>query len=164
MKILGLLRSLGQLLLISIGPGPHFMRKSWGENKFSLLETEQHGKKPSLNFILNMVTLPSEKTAPFIAFRKSAGSPAATDSLQAWKDRLAFKSAAFYLNTADRLICPSCLTLGQDLTFPQVLGSLSFLKLVLGCRIAHLARLGNIRLLHLRTEYSEPVLDRILSS
>lgn len=96
MKILCLLRSLGQLLLISIGPGPHFMRKSWGENKFRLLETEQHAKKPFLNFILNMVTPPSEKAAPFIAFRKSAGTPAATDSLRAWKDRLAFKAAAFY--------------------------------------------------------------------
>lgn len=96
MKILDLLRSLGQLLLISSGSGPHFMRNFWGENKFSLLETEQHAKKPSLNFILNMVALPSEKTAPFIAFRKSAGSPAASDSLQAWKDRLAFKSTAFY--------------------------------------------------------------------
>lgn len=96
MKILGLLRSLGQLLLISIGPRPHFMRKSWGENKFRLLEMEQHAKKPFLNFIWNMVTLPSEKAAPFIAFRKSAGTPAATDSLQAWQDRLALKAAAFY--------------------------------------------------------------------
>lgn len=95
MKTLGLLRSLGQLLLISIGPGPHFMRKSWGENKFRLLETKQHAKKPFPNFILNMVTLPSEKAAPSIAFRKSAGTPAATDSLQAWRDRLAFISTAF---------------------------------------------------------------------
>lgn len=96
MKILGLLRSLGQLLLISTGPGPHFMRESWGKKQFRLLETEQHAKKPFLNFILNIVTLPSEKADPSIAFRRSSGTPAATDSLQAWKDRLVFKSAAFY--------------------------------------------------------------------
>lgn len=84
MKILVLLRSLGQLLLISIGPGPRFMGKSWGENKFRLLEMEKHAQKPFLNFILNMVTLPCEKAVPFIAFRKSAGVPAHTDCLQAW--------------------------------------------------------------------------------
>lgn len=57
---------------------------------------KQSSMPKSLNFILNMVTLPSEKADPFIAFRRSAGTPAATDSLQAWKERLAFKSAAFY--------------------------------------------------------------------
>lgn len=60
------------------------MGTSWGEKEFRLLEMEQHGKKPFFNFILNMVILPCEKAAPFIAFRKSAGIPALTDCLQAW--------------------------------------------------------------------------------
>lgn len=94
MKILGLPRSLGQLLLISIGPGPHFMGKSWGEYKSRLLETEQHAKR-LFNFILNMVTLPYEKAAPFIAFRKPAGIPAPTDCLHAWYNRLAEKLLLF---------------------------------------------------------------------
>jgi len=75
--------------MISIGPGPHFMEKSWGENEFSLLEMEQHAKKPFLNFILNVVTLPCVKTAPFIALGNSAGTPTPTDCLQAWQNTLA---------------------------------------------------------------------------